>query len=201
MDKTGNIVVIGLALVAVILLAAIAYNILSDKTEPTEAETTTQSWVDTTANYSGGDDEDSYTTHSTQKAKSFAVYDRNGKPVSLSQMRGKPTVVNFWATWCGYCTMEMPEFDKLYKEYGNDVNFMMVDLTDAQETEKAAARFVDKNGYSFPVYFDKNQSAAKAYNITSIPMTLFIDANGNLVEENLGAMDEGTIRSYIEQMM
>lgn len=143
------------------------------------------------------------TTDTTQAALApdFTVYDANGNAVQLRDMAGKPTVINFWATWCGYCVQEMPHFDKLYAEYGETVNFMMVDLTDGErETEKVAQAYIRQQGYTFPLYFDKEMSAADAYRISSIPVTLFIDKEGKLAKKHLGAMDEETLRAYLEQL-
>lgn len=133
-----------------------------------------------------------------QSAKDFTVYDENENAVSLSSMQGKPTVVNFWATWCGYCVIEMPDFEIAYNEYKDEVNFMMVDLTNETETKEKASEFIKEKGYTFPVYFDQELSAYKAYNLTSIPRTLIILADGTLMYEHVGAMDRVTLASKIE---
>ncbi|MBQ3100446.1 MAG: TlpA family protein disulfide reductase [Clostridia bacterium] len=133
-----------------------------------------------------------------QSAKDFTVYDENENAVSLSSMQGKPTVVNFWATWCGYCVIEMPDFEIAYNEYKDEVNFMMVDLTNETETKEKASEFIKEKGYTFPVYFDQELSAYKAYNLTSIPRTLIILADGTLMYEHVGAMDRITLASKIE---
>lgn len=135
-------------------------------------------------------------------ATDFTVYDTSGNEIRLSDKTGKPTVVNFWATWCGYCVNELPDFDVLYKEYGNKVNFMMVDLPDGQrETESAARSFIKNHGYSFPVYFDLNGSASKAYVDGGIPVTVFVDKEGNILEKHIGMMHETSIREYLEKMV
>ena len=135
-------------------------------------------------------------------AMDFIVYMQDGTSVNLSDFYGKPIVVNFWATWCGPCKSELPAFETLYNEYGEDVNFMMVNLTDgAQETVSGVSDFVTENNYHFPVYFDTDVDAAMTYSVYSIPATLFIDADGNIVASHMGAMSESTLRNYIENLM
>ncbi len=131
-------------------------------------------------------------------ASDFTVYDADGNAVSLSEQQGTPVVINFWATWCGYCMDELPAFHDMAEKYGENVRFMMVDLADgSRETPEQAKEFVEENGFTFPVYFDNDQSAVKAYGINSIPLTLFIDAQGNVVHSQIGAMDENALEESI----
>lgn len=135
-------------------------------------------------------------------APDFTVLDKDGKRIGLSDQFGKPIVINFWATWCPPCKQELPDFDKLYREYGDKVTFMMVNLTDGKrETVDGTKSFVSKNGYSFPVYFDTVYEGADAYNVSSIPQTTFIDKNGNIYTTRIGAMNEATLRSYINAIL
>ena len=127
-------------------------------------------------------------------APDFTVYDRNGQPVSLSDMFGKPIVLNFWASWCGPCRSEMPDFDEVYRLLGDEVVFMLVNLTDGEvETMQSASAFIDSMGYSFPIYFDLTDEAAYTYWVQSIPTTFFISARGNLVAYAEGALDYETL--------
>ena len=135
-------------------------------------------------------------------APDFAVLDGNGNTVRLSDKFGKPVVINFWATWCPPCKQELPDFDKLCKEYGDRVVFMMVNLTDGyRDTVDGTKRFVSGKGYTFPVYFDTKDNAASAYNVSSIPQTTFIDANGNIYTTRIGAMNEATLRIYLNALL
>ena len=107
------------------------------------------------------------------KAPDFVVYAADGTAVRLSDFRGKPVVINFWASWCPPCRSEMPHFDAVYNEVKTDVMFMMVALVDGQrETQADSQRYIDSEGFTFPVFFDNDRSAALAYGITSIPTTV-----------------------------
>ncbi len=146
-------------------------------------------------------DNDSAANQNVVKAPDFTVMDRNGNSVKLSDYSGKPIVLNFWATWCGPCKSELPAFNKLYAEYGADVEFLMVNLTDGQrETVSVVESFLTQNGYTFPVYFDTKYEATYAYGAYSIPLSIFIDKDGAIVQSYLGAMSEETLRSFIEQI-
>lgn len=135
-------------------------------------------------------------------APDFTVLDKDGNTVRLSEKFGKPIVINFWATWCPPCKQELPDFDKLSKEYGDRIVFMMVNLTDGyRDTVDGTKRFVSGKGYTFPVYFDTKDNAASAYNVSSIPQTTFIDAKGNIYTTRIGAMNEATLRIYLNALL
>ena len=122
-------------------------------------------------------------------APDFTVYDIDGNPVNLSDFEGKPTILNFWASWCGPCKSEMPDLEEAYQEYGDVINFVIVDLTDgSSETVETASAYIESQGYTFPVYYDTDLDGATTYGVTAIPLTYFIDADGNLVAYHQGAM-------------
>ena len=116
-----------------------------------------------------------------QMAPDFTVYDTDGNPVNLSDYFGKPIVLNFWASWCGPCKAEMPDFEEVYKERGEEIQFLMVNCTGGRETEKSAREFITDSGYTFPVFYDLDLDASMTYGTNSIPVTFFIDADGHLI--------------------
>ena len=129
-----------------------------------------------------------------QPQHDFNVVDANGKAVLFSDLLGKPIVLNFWATWCGWCEREMPDFEEMYKKYGEDVTFVMVNVTGGSETVEKAKQFIADEGYTFPVYFDVNRSAATKYGTDAgIPMSYFFDAQGTLIAHAEGAIDAATL--------
>ncbi|MBC3898692.1 redoxin domain-containing protein [Acetobacterium malicum] len=135
-------------------------------------------------------------------APDFTVTDEAGNPVKLSDFRGKPIVLNFWASWCPPCKSEMPHFNKLYSEKKDDVVFLMVDYVDGErETTETGLQYVRDQGFDFPIYFDTEQEAAKAYEVTSIPATFFINTDGKIVTSFQGAIDETSLNEDIQLIL
>lgn len=134
-------------------------------------------------------------------APDFTVYDAEGNAVSLSDYIGKPIVLNFWASWCGPCKMEMPDFHGKYLELGDQVQFLMINMTDgSRETVKGASAFVSGEGYTFPVFYDTASNAAVTYGVYSLPTTFFIDAEGYVVAYANRAIDGDTLQRGIEMI-
>lgn len=201
--------IIVFALCAVLFFAAafFGYNYLSENYVPENDNTLSGA-------SSGSEQESAQSTSESSAAASseeddevvmapdFVVYDAEGSPVSLSDFDGKPVVINFWATWCGYCVREMPAFEKAFAQYGEEVVFMIINVTDGMsETKEEAVAFIEENGYTFPVYYDTDLSATYAYGAYSLPATGFITPSGVFAGGQMGAMDEETLFAYIEQLL
>lgn len=135
------------------------------------------------------------TNHTPVAAPTFTVTDSNGATVSLEDFRGKPVVINFWATWCDFCVKEMPHFEESFKQHGDEVQFLMVNV---QESPDVGKNFIEKNDYTFPVYFDTAGRAFSAYGLTGLPATFFIDADGNAVAQARGAVTAEKLQRGID---
>lgn len=135
------------------------------------------------------------------KAPDFTVTDEQGNKVSLSDFVGKPVILNFWASWCGPCKSEMPAFEDAYTQYGEEIHFLMVNLTDGtRETPDVAKTFIEEQGYTFPIFYDSDIDAATVYGVMSIPVTYIIDAEGNIVAHARGAIDREILQTGIDMV-
>ena len=135
-------------------------------------------------------------------APDFTVTDAEGNAVKLSDFRGKGVVLNFWASWCGPCKSEMPHFQTAYETYGEDVHFLMVNMSEALgDSRSDAESFLTDGGYTFPVYYDTNAECAYGYGVTGIPMTFFIDKDGNLVSGKTGMISEADLERRIQTIL
>ena len=152
---------------------------------------------DTLAAIDDGSDSDE--SNERMPAPDFSVEDADGNAVKLSDMAGKPVVLNIWASWCPPCRQEMPEFNKVYEELGADVHFMMVNAVGINgETKKNGSDYVANEGFTFPAYYDMKQDAVSTYGIRAFPTSFFIDSDGCIAAGVEGAIDEDTLRRGIE---
>jgi len=185
-----------LVLVVVIAGASLLYNGLADKVDTAGLATVATASPSTEPAYAE-------TTPPTEEpdyaAPDFTVLDGDGNERKLSEFVGKPIILNFWASWCGPCKSEMPDFEEAYQKYGEEIHFVMVNCTAGDSMEDAKA-FIEDNGYTFPVYFDTTNEASYVYGANSIPMTFFIDAAGDLVTYGRGALSADLLQKGIDMI-
>ena len=198
MEKTYKflkILIWVLAFAVVIVGASLLYNRLSGEVELSGIATTPQ-----TTEYTG--EAVSETEEQPSLAPDFTVYDLEGNAHKLSDFRGKPVLLNFWASWCGPCQMEMPDFEKYYESHGDKVNFIIVNLTDGQqETVESASAFIAEKGYTFPVYYDTDIDAAAKYGVSAVPVSYFIDAEGYFLAWAQGALSADMLQQGMDLLL
>mgnify|MGYP000028600670 CR=1 FL=1 len=143
--------------------------------------------------------EDALTGGSDQVVPDFVVIDADGREVKLSDFRGEPIILSFFASWHGQCITELPAFESTFKERGAEAQFMMVDIVgNGRETLESGQAFIERSGYTFPVFYDVNQDAAKKYRVRAVPVTFFIDAEGALLAVGEGRIDEETLNQGLD---
>jgi peroxiredoxin len=118
-------------------------------------------------------------------APDFQLSSLDGQSISLSGLQGSPVLLNFWATWCGYCCEEMPYLQQIYEKW--QVMGLVVLAINIGESSSDVEAFMQSQGLSLPVLLDSRGEVAKQYGIQGIPATFFIDSDGIIQEVKVGA--------------
>ena len=136
----------------------------------------------------------------------FELKDQYGKTHKLSDYKGKVVFLNFWATWCPPCKMEMPDIQKLYEKYEkqgekSEVVVLSVVAPNTQDEKDidGIKAFLEENGYTYPVLMDDGGYTFGAYRISSLPTTFMIDKEGNVFGYVQGGLTQEAMESIIEQ--
>ena len=199
--KTLKLLIWILAFAVVIVGAYVLYNRLSSEISVGGIATVAQETKAPEATENPGETA-AETEEKGSEAPDFTVYDLEGNAYKLSDFRGKPVLLNFWASWCGPCQMEMPDFQKFYETHGDKVNFVIVNLTDGQqETVESASAFIAEKGYTFPVYYDTDIDAAMKYGVSAVPVSYFIDDEGYFVAWAQGALSADMLQQGMDLLL
>ncbi|WKV09293.1 TlpA disulfide reductase family protein [Thermoanaerobacterium sp. CMT5567-10] len=128
-------------------------------------------------------------------APDFTLKDVNGKTVTLSKLKGKKVILNFWATTCPYCKIEMPELNKFYQNNKNDVVLLAIDIGEEKSTVE---NYLESKGYGFTILLDSDAKVAMDYKVQFIPMSFFIDEKGIIRSISNGAMTYDEVDEYFK---
>lgn len=137
-----------------------------------------------------------------QIAPDFTLRNLEGEKVTLSQLRGKRVVLNFWATWCPPCEAEMPHMQKYYKDYAkkDNVEIIGVNLTYDREKVERVEQFLESYKITFPILLMPDDRVVKQYEVITIPSTFMIDTEGKIQKQIVGPLDMESLRENVEYL-
>ena len=134
------------------------------------------------------------------QAAEFALADLSGKTVKLSDFKGKVVIVDFWATWCGPCRMEIPDFVRLQSKY-REKGLAIVGLSLDADGASSVKPFADEHDINYTMLIANDETAKSYGGITAIPTTFVIDRQGRIVQKFLGAMSAKTFEDAIQPLL
>ncbi|MEW6046791.1 MAG: TlpA disulfide reductase family protein [Bacillota bacterium] len=129
-------------------------------------------------------------------APDFTLKDLEGRTVRLSDLRGRPVMINFWATWCPPCREEMPHIEEFVRRFGGRIEVLGVDVGEPAELVRA---FLEKNPYSWRFLLDSDGQVMERYRVFAIPTSYFIDREGIVRAVYTGAMSPEQLRGFARQ--
>ncbi|MEG0383986.1 MAG: TlpA disulfide reductase family protein [Solibacillus sp.] len=137
-----------------------------------------------------------------QIAPDFTLMNIQGEEVTLSDLRGKRVVLNFWATWCPPCEAEMPHMQKYYDKYAkkDNVEIIGVNLTYEKENVERVKQFLESYNITFPILLEPVWSVSKQYEIITIPSTFMIDTEGKIQKQIIGPLDVESLRENVKDL-
>ncbi len=115
-----------------------------------------------------------------EKAPDFSLETLSGDLLTLADLKGKKVFLNFWATWCPPCQEEMPELEKFYQDFGDEVEIVAVNATGSEKDVSEVNKYMNGHNYHFPVVLDKELKVNDLYQALTIPTTYFIGRDGRI---------------------
>lgn len=135
---------------------------------------------------------------SSRPAPDFRVALLHGGAISLKDLRGKPSVINFWATWCGPCVDELPAFQEVWRRYRGKVNFLAVATSNSR---KEVVKFAREHRLTMPVAVDRGDEMARKFNYYGLPTTVLLTAEGKIADTNTGPLPGPLLEKKIERLL
>jgi cytochrome c biogenesis protein CcmG, thiol:disulfide interchange protein DsbE len=180
---------VGLAL-SIVLIVGIIWLVEGGRVE----EPTAQASVVTLTGFQGGT-----TPQVGAPAPNFTLESLDGRQVSLAELRGRPILINFWATWCPPCRAEMPDLQEVSRAYEN-AGLVVLGLN-LQESRDDVQRYADTLGLTFPLLLDRDGVVATHYNLTALPTSYFIDRDGIVRDRYIGPLTAKGLRSKVAKIV
>lgn len=132
-------------------------------------------------------------------APAWTLKDMDGKEVKLADFKGKVVILDFWATWCGPCVKEIPDFIALQKEYGK-AGLMVVGVAAGDEEVAVVRKFAQKQGINYQLVLG-NDDVAKLYNVEALPTTYIINREGRIVRSHVGLASKSAFEADIKPLL
>ncbi|EPR10194.1 TlpA family protein disulfide reductase [Ruminiclostridium papyrosolvens] len=132
-------------------------------------------------------------------APDFTLKDIDGKTVKLSDYKGKIVILNFWAVWCKYCLIEIPDFNELDKQLAKENNAVIL-AVDVQESEATVKKYLTSNNIGLKVLMDTDGAVSETYGISGFPTTFLINKDGSVYTYISGKTDKETILKFLDKM-
>ena len=132
-------------------------------------------------------------------APDFTLPTLDGEDITLSDLRGRAVLINFWATWCPPCRLEMPAMQRVYERYKEEGFVVLaVNFREGQEQVKP---FVEELGLTFPVLLDEKGNVASQYRVIGLPSSYFVDKEGRIQTVQVGAMSEAFMEEQVQRLV
>lgn len=137
-----------------------------------------------------------------QIAPDFTLKTLDGETVTLSELKGKKVVLNFWATWCPPCKVEMPHFQSYYENYSEQDNVVLLaaNVTYSELGAENVQDFVNSFDLTFPILVMEKEDVINSYQVLTLPTTYFIDTKGRIQRQYTGPLDEKALREYVQSL-
>jgi peroxiredoxin len=130
-------------------------------------------------------------------APDFELLDLSGETVRLSDYLGRPVILNFWATWCAPCRIEMPELERAQAEFGDDGPVVLT--INQEESAEKVGEFLDEVGLTLPALLDSDAAVGKAYGAFFLPTTVIVDEDGRVAAIHRGMISRDELNKYLSQ--
>ena len=135
------------------------------------------------------------------QAPDISLPAEDGTTIQLADLRGRPVLVNFWASWCPPCRAEMPAMQQVYQELSSQgVTILAINAAN-QDDHAAALNFAQSLGLSFPIVYDQTGETSSRYAIRSLPTSFFVDSQGVIRGIIVGGLSEAALRIRLRQLL
>lgn len=137
-----------------------------------------------------------------QQLPEFKMTDQKDQELKSSDQYEKPMLVVEWASWCPHCQKQLPIVQQMYEKYGKKINFVMLNMMEkGKETKESADQYIKEKGFTFPYYYDHDQSAADALQVQTIPSIYFVDKDQKVTRVAVDYLDQEKFEEALKTLL